>query len=84
MRADSSRCGGHKYCDATLRFASWSANLEIARSDGVVRNCMCYTRENVVVVAPCYVVAEVLEEGAQPQNVDGELHAIVMDLGENM
>ena len=41
---------------------------------------MCYIRENVVVVASCYVVAEVLVENAQ----DGELHAIVMDLGENM
>ena len=80
MRADSFRCEGHKYCDATLRFASWSANLEIVRSGDVVRNCMYYIRENVVVVASCYVVAEVLEENIQ----DVELHAIVMDLGENM
>ena len=67
-------------CDATLRFASWSAGLEIARSDDVVRNCMHCTREGVVVVAPCYAVAGALEEGAQ----GGGLHAIVMDLGENM
>ena len=41
---------------------------------------MYYIRENVVVVASCYVVAKVLEE-----NVQGvKLHAIVMDLGENM
>ena len=54
--------------------------MEIARSDDVVRNCMCYTRENVVVAASCYAVAEVLEEGVQ----GGKLHAIAMDLGENM
>ena len=80
MRADSFRCEGHKYCDATLRFASWSANLEIVRSDDVDRNCMHHARENVVILASCYVVAEVLEENAQ----DGGLHAIVVDLGENM
>ena len=54
--------------------------MEIVRSDDVVRNCMCYIRENVVVAASCYVVAKVLEEGAQ----GGGLHAIVVDLGENM
>ena len=54
--------------------------MEIARSGGADRNCMCYARENVVVVASCYAVAEVLEEGVQ----GGGLHAIVMDLGENM
>ena len=65
MRVDGSRCGGHKYCDATLRFASWSANLEIVRSDDVDRNCMCCARENDVVLASCYVVAKVLEENVQ-------------------
>ena len=67
-----------------MRFASWSANLEIARSDDVVRNCMCHIRENVVVAAPCHAVAEVLEENAQSQNIDGGLHAIVVGLGEGM
>ena len=54
--------------------------MENVRSDDDARNCMCYIRENVVVVASCYVVAEVLEENAQ----DAGLHAIVVDLGENM
>ena len=45
---------------------------------------MCYTRENVVVSAPCYAVAEVLEENAQSQGIGGGLHAIVVDLGEDM
>ena len=45
---------------------------------------MHHARENVVVIASCYIVAEVLEENAQSQSVDGGLHAIVMDLGENM
>ena len=63
-----------------MRFASWSANLENVRSDDDARNCMYYIRENVVVVASCYVVAKVLEENVQ----DVKLHAIVVDLGENM
>ena len=45
---------------------------------------MYYIRENVVVVASCYAVAKVLEENVQSQNIGGGLHAIAMDLGENM
>ena len=52
-------------CDAALRFAPWSAGVEDARRDDVDRNCMCHTREGVVVFASCYAVAEVLEENAQ-------------------
>ena len=54
--------------------------MEGARSDDDDRNCMYYIRENVAVVASCYVVAEVLEENVQ----GGKLHAIVVDLGEDM
>ena len=54
--------------------------MEMVRSDDVDRSCMHCIRENAVVLASCYVVAKVLEENAQ----DGGLHAIVVDLGEDM
>ena len=72
------------HCGAALRFASWGANVEGARRDDVDRSCMHHARENVAAFASCYAVAEVLEEGAQSQGVGGGLHAIVVDLGENM
>ena len=56
--------------------------MEIARSDDANRNCVHCARENAAAFAPCYAVAEVLEEGAQSQGIGGGLHAIVVGPGE--
>ena len=54
--------------------------MEGMQSKIVGRGCMQVRRISLV----CYVVAEALGEGTQPQSTNRGLHAIVEGLGEGM